>query len=279
VPLPTHVLGTPVRHGTVPPTITGGQRLNELVEATDRLVRVETAGVRMLVDGTDEVVVDWDTEADRALLDAMLYGAAARMLLLHGGTFTLHASLVAIGGRAVAIGGSSGAGKSTTTVALATRYGGRLLVDDVLPVDLDPDTGAPMAQPFHRPVHLTDDAHARLELAAVEGPWVGEGDDRKRAVDLAAPDGPVRLDELVVISRATDPTAPAVQVHEVRGAERVRHVVRLANATGLASLGERADPFFAWCTRLAAVLPVRTIERAPDVDTLDAICAEVMVAR
>ena len=265
MPLPADVLGAPVRRGEVR-HLRGAQALNEQVEATEDEVRFEQAGLRVLVRGGDEVVVDWDDGYDETIVEALLYGMAARQVLLHRGTFTVHGTLVTLDGRGIAIGGHSGAGKSTTALELVQRHSATVAVDDVLPLRVE--DGRVMADPFERPVHLTDDAVERVGLDPSVGSRVGQGDVAKLAVALASPTGPVPVDLLVVLVRDEDPAAPGVTVSELRGAERLRRVVRLSNVSGIASLGRRSERYFAWSTAVADALPTIEVVRAAHADTL-----------
>jgi hypothetical protein len=261
-----------VRRAEVVP-LAGATEIAPGVEATEDEVRFDQAGLRVLVRHGAEVIVDWDDGADETMLEALLYGMAARQLLLQRGTFTLHASLVVLDGRGIAIGGHSGAGKSTTALALAREHGARLAVDDVLPVAME--GGQAVAEPFDRPVHLTDHAAAQAGIDLSAGSRVGQGEVAKLAMPLARAEGPVPLHLLVVLDRTDDPAGSPVQVSELRGAERLRRVVRLSNVSGLASLGRRSEAFFAWSTGLAAVVPTIEVTRPEGVDTLDEVAGLV----
>lgn len=268
MPLPDAVLGARVRQASVP-ALEQGQVLSEWVRATPDAVRYEHAGLRILVRGTDEVVVDCDPEADETVLEAMLYGFAARTLLLHRGTFSVHGSLVELQGRGLALGGHSGAGKSTTAIELSRHHGARVVIDDVLPISLV--DGRPIAEPFERPLHLTDHAFERAGFAEGDATRVGTGEITKLAVGVLPPTGPVALHELVVLGRDESPGAPPLTVTELRGAERLRRLVWLSNVSGLASLGPRSAAYFAWSTAVAAALPVVELVRADGADTLQAV--------
>jgi hypothetical protein len=254
-----------VRRGEVA-HLPGAQALNEHVEATDEAIRFEQGGLRVLVRGDAEVVVDWDDGFDETIVEALLYGMAARQVLLHRGTFTVHGSLVILDGHGIAIGGHSGAGKSTTALELVRRHGATIAVDDVLPLRVE--AGRVIAEPFPRPVHLTDEAVARAGMDTSGASRVGQGELAKLAVSLASPAGPVPVDLLVVLVRDEDDDAPPLTVTDPRGAERLRRVVRLSNVSGLASLGRRAERYFAWSTAVADALPTVEIVRATHADTV-----------
>jgi hypothetical protein len=69
--------------------------------------------------------------ADAAHVAKIRHGLSEGLLRHLRGKLTLHASALAIGGRALVCLGPSGAGKSTTIADLCTRHGGSLLADDV----------------------------------------------------------------------------------------------------------------------------------------------------
>ncbi|HET6448467.1 MAG TPA: hypothetical protein VFG31_05090 [Conexibacter sp.] len=98
-------------------------------------------------------------EPHRLLLDQALPFAACA-----AGLECLHASAVACNGRAIALAGVSGTGKSTLAHALARR-GAEPLADDVLALETDADGGllAHAALPRRR-------LQARLETLAAVGP-------------------------------------------------------------------------------------------------------------
>jgi hypothetical protein len=80
--------------------------------------------------------------ADEVLPVVQTVGLAASLQL--AGEVVLHGSAVAVGGRAILLLGSSGSGKSTTSVALL-RAGHALLSDDIAAVTFD--EGAPTVHP------------------------------------------------------------------------------------------------------------------------------------
>lgn len=83
----------------------------------------------------DASVVRWREHptADAGMIPVLLGGTVLAFLLILRGDLTLHASAVAVGGRALAFAGHSGMGK-TTTAALAVACGAAAITDDVLRV-------------------------------------------------------------------------------------------------------------------------------------------------
>lgn len=80
-----------------------------------------------------EVDLHLDPRTDPGMAAVLLNGYVATVLLMARGHLVLHATAYAVDGRAVAMVGASGMGKSTSGV-LACRAGARLVSDDVLRV-------------------------------------------------------------------------------------------------------------------------------------------------
>jgi hypothetical protein len=285
--LPRAVVDARVQRAAVASTLPGGRRLADWLVATPDEVLYQHSGIRVLVRGTDDVLVDIDDGADVALLAPLLYGHVTRTLLLHAGTFCLHASVVDLGHAVVALGGHNGAGKSTTATALTAFHGGALLVDDVAPARaMD---GRAQAQVFDRPIHLTLDAVERLGLQDVDAEVVVRGAGGKVAMPgsqfgaRVAGARWVDVDRLFALLPEHEPRENTVAdagviATEVSGAERLRWVVRLSNVTGLAALGDRAEDYFAWATAVADALEMTEVVRPEGTDTLSDVCAAVLAA-
>ena len=111
------------------------------------------------VQGGREIIAQPHPEAAAVLIRQVLLGVCAGVLLHQRGLLTLHASAVALDGRAVAFVGPKGWGKSTTAAALHRR-GHALLTDDVLALDLRP--GAPFALPAFPQIKLREQAATAL---------------------------------------------------------------------------------------------------------------------
>lgn len=283
--------GVRVRVSAAALTLPGGRQLTEWLTATQDEVLIEQAGIRMLVRGTEEVLVNLDEGSDIAMLGPMLYGSAVRALLLHAGIFCLHATVIRQGPTVIALAGHSGAGKSTTAAALARFHGAALLVDDLVPARvLD---GRPQVQVFERPVHLTVEAVDGLGLHEIPDTTTLTPGPRGKVAIPAARFGAtadsatwIGLDVLVALSRLDhDPdddcrrrSHASTRVTEcaVSGADRLRWIVRLSNVTGLSSLGDRNAKYFQWAAGLADTLNVVHLVRPSGADTLGEVCAGVL---
>lgn len=98
---------------------------------------------------------------DGASLDAVaavLAGQVIPRVMTLDGTPVLHASAVAVDGRAIVLTGESGAGKSTFAAAVCAA-GGELIADDFVPLSARGD--AVTCAPTSSAIHLTD---ASLEI-------------------------------------------------------------------------------------------------------------------
>jgi hypothetical protein len=112
------------------------------------------------VRGGRTIVIDPIPGADDRALRMGIVGPLLGVILMQRGLFVLHASTVAVDGRAVAFFGPSGRGKSTLTAAM-TRAGHALIADDMTVIDTSGDT--PFVQPGFPRVKLWPDSASALE--------------------------------------------------------------------------------------------------------------------
>lgn len=99
------------------------------------------------------ITTSWITTAED--MATYLLGPVLAFALRMRGTLVLHASAVAIGGRALLIAGAAGAGKSTTAAAFV-KHGAAMITDDVAAID----RGA--VRPGHSRLRLWNDSAAAL---------------------------------------------------------------------------------------------------------------------
>ncbi len=107
-----------------------------------------------------EIVIEPMANADERALRMCIVGPLLGVILMQRGLFVLHASTVAIEGRAVAFFGPSGRGKSTLTAAM-TRAGHPLIADDMTVIDTSGET--PFVQPGFPRLKLWPDSASALE--------------------------------------------------------------------------------------------------------------------
>lgn len=265
-PGPTvEVLGVPVESGDLPEPWDAefhwrGGATAWWADAERLLVTTPTAGLS--VEGGRRVVVRADDERARLDHDYLAYAWAPRLLLMQRRRFGLHATLVVSpGGRAVAIGGPSMAGKSTTAVELVRR-GWIFAGDDIVPIDHG--SGMPVTRPYARPVHLSDAAATRLGADPALGrPLPGR---TKRVYTLPTDLHPRPLSLIVVVGRTV---AGRVEVEDHPGLTALPRLTMLTDSIGLAPRlpALRAD-LFRWAARLAAGTRVVSVRRPVDGETV-----------
>ena len=121
------------------------------------------------VRGGREILIDPAPGADDRALRLGIVGPLLGVILMQRGLFVLHASTVAVEGRAVAFFGPSGRGKSTLTAAM-TRAGHPLIADDMTVIDTGSET--PFVQPGFPRVKLWPDSADALEHDVDELPLI-----------------------------------------------------------------------------------------------------------
>jgi hypothetical protein len=180
---------------------------------------------------------DSSTLADTA---TYLLGPVLGFALRRRGVLALHASAVIIDGRAVALVGWSGAGKSTTAAAFAAA-GDAVLADDV--VALRQVDGTVMAYPSYRLLRLWDESERIVFGTAGQLPLLTPTWD-KRALPLGA-DFPFHAqaaplgDVFVLAERSGDPRAPFAA--PMGGADALMAIVSNTYANYLLDDAMRAD--------------------------------------
>jgi hypothetical protein len=117
---------------------------------------------RVLVRNGNEITVQPDAGA-AVNLGAILTGLIQAVLWHQRGLLPLHASVVAINGRAVALCGPAAAGKSTLAAVLAAQ-GHQVVADDIGIVDVR-DNAEVLVPPGYARLQLWRDALAELDVA------------------------------------------------------------------------------------------------------------------
>jgi hypothetical protein len=207
----------------------------------------------------------------------MLTGSVAAYVLQLRGVTCLHASVVDVGGRAIALVGSTGAGKSTTAAAFV-QQGCSLIADDIAALEARPGGFAVQSGP--RRLRLYQEVAERVMGVQDDQPPLWSLDvnaPTKRVVDPNA--------------NAASDVAAAVSLSAVYLLER-RHaaapeVEALSPSAGLAKLvpntsarivldhaGRAAE--FATLGRLAATVPIRRLRRPNGLDTLEETCRVIL---
>lgn len=197
-----------------------------------------------------------------------------------GGHLVLHSSAVAIRGRAIAILGTSGAGKSSLAAAFVQR-GHRLLADDYL--RLREDAGTYVATAAYPGLRLWDDSATHFGGDADALSPVADFTAKRRLPVEATEPAPVPLGAVLALGYAPEPGAPdcALELIEGRDAFMVlyRQAFRVERA-GRAVQEADLDRF----VRLAEAVPVllmehrRTYDALPNVlDTIERVLDQMGV--
>lgn len=202
-----------------------------------------------------------------------LLGPVLGFVMRLRGVTCLHASVVAIGDRAVAIAGPAGAGKSTAAAGFASM-GHAVLADDIAALIFHDDRMH--VQPAYPQLRLWPDSVTMLYGAPDALPRLTPTWD-KRSLLLSGPGAfqaqPLPLCAVYVLGDQCDHHETAVD--EVGGAERLR--VLLANTyVGYLLDATMRQQEFDWLVRLASTIPVRQVHRGSGASSVTAICSHLI---
>jgi hypothetical protein len=231
-------------------------------------------GAEFLVDRAgNQVWARWSPPLTREDTVCYLLGPVLGFVLALRGRLCLHGSALAVGGRAFALVGASGAGKSTTAAALALR-GQAVLTDDVLPLEACGEhvhvlPGYPRLRLWPDAVGLCGRPDA---LPALTPTWA------KRYLDLTrAPcrfqAGPLPLAAVYLLGPpAGDCGAPAIEPVPLAAGL----VELLANKYLSLPGPEALARDFTFVSRLVAHTPVRRVTAQRDPRHLPQLCAALL---
>ncbi len=232
--------------------------------------------IRIRIEAGRRLIVDAAPGLSDAELHTWLFGPAMGILCHQRGRPPLHASVVEIGGQAVAFAGASGAGKSTMARALLRR-GHRLLTDDQAIID----PGSLMVQPAFPSMKLwttTDGGEPQLAdpalrvRAGIEKYHVPLGDAfRSRPAPLAM--------MLAIRPRSALRGASFEAVTWQQSAALLqRHLIF---RPGVAEALDGGRSAFNWAVPVAKRIPLQILHRSDDMTQLDGMCDHVerMVSR
>jgi hypothetical protein len=225
---------------------------------------------RVLIRGGREVMVEKAPGADMALLRLYLFGSVMGMICHQRGLLALHASAVAIGGRAVAFTGQSGAGKSTLA-AHCLAAGARLVADDLLVLSFERD--GVFAHPGMPNVKLWRDALTVLGRGTdgLSPDWWRADKFHMPAADVGAPIPLTRLHVLDVDSAAGDG-----ETERLQGRAAASSLIANTFRVEYLDAAHRRDSHFRDCMRLASALEVVRFRRAGDPSRLPATATQIL---
>jgi hypothetical protein len=246
------------------------------LEDGTRLAYRYADGTEFVIDRAGTQIAAWSPLPHREVLSYFLGPIMGVVLRLRGLT-CLHASAVAIDGRAVAFVGASGAGKSSTAAALA-RMGYPGLTDDIVPL-VHAGT-AWMAQPGYPRIRLWPPAIEALAGVPSRLPLRPRRFDSERfCLDLTR-DGhafqttPLPLGMIYLLDpRVDDPGAP--HFTPVPPATALLALVAETFATRVQDSALRAAEFET-LSRVVSTVPVRRIQPHVDPRGLGQLCAAIV---
>lgn len=200
-----------IRPGPVPrslPDATGAGPTWEM--AGDQfLLRVPGVARFLLIDGRT-VLFELEPDADEADLPAFIAGTVLGILLHQRGQVVLHASAVAVNGKAVLFCGRSGAGKSTLAAALEQR-GLPLVTDDLCAISLN-GNGVPMVAPDGRQLKLWAHSIDHLDLGDRRGSRVRGRVEKFYVEPSGVFDRALPLAAIYALREARPPHHPGIDV-------------------------------------------------------------------
>jgi len=223
-----------------------------------------------------EIWATWPEEATLEDTTTYLLGPILGFVLRLRGTVCLHASAIAIDGRAVALLGPPGAGKSTTAAAFA-QLGYPIFSDDVVP--LFEKEGEVFVRPGYPHLRLWPDSVNSLFGSAEALPRLTPTWD-KRYYDLRQngnrfQDKPLRLAAIYILGeRSEDPGAPSVET--LSSHDGLMTLVTNTYVNYLLDKEMRAREF-ELLSRVVRRIPLRRVRPRTDPSRVAQLC-EVIVA-
>jgi hypothetical protein len=244
-----------------------GGRYHRLLYADGTEFFVDGAGTRVWCRWPDSLTLE----------DAATYllGPVMGFVLLLRGVICLHASAVAVDGKAVAIAGPAEAGKSTAAAALA-GLGYPVLSDDV--VTLDDRAGALLVQPGYPFIRLWPGSVEALYGSADALPRLTPNWD-KRYLDLIQIGHRFQEDSLplgaiyVLDERSPDLLAPSI--HALGGRAAIMSLLANTYSSRLMNPGMRARQLDLMA-RVPALVPVKRVVPVDDIASTTKLCRAIV---
>jgi hypothetical protein len=211
-----------------------------------------------LVRGGREIIVDPVEGADASLVRLSIMGPALGLVLHQRGYLVLHASAIAIDGKAVAFVGWRGWGKSTLAAVLHGR-GHAVISDDVTAVDFRGP--APSVLPGIPQIKLWPDAVTAMGDVPEDLPRL-HPDFEKRALEVSRgfPREPIPLERVYVLATGPRPAIDSLPPVEAI-LELVRHWYGGRFGNRLLAIGNTAAEHLRQCGSLASSVVVRRLSR------------------
>jgi hypothetical protein len=197
-------------------------------------------------------------------------------LLSLAGDVVLHASAVAVDGRALAFLGPSGAGKSSLAAGFV-QQGAELLADDFLVVRRE--DGRYLTTAAYPGLRLWEDSAAHFAEEPTALPRVAAYNDKRRwAVDPPTRPADVPLGALLVLGSSPErDDEPTCQLGRVLGRDAFLVVYQQAFRVGRSGR-DRQQTELDWFADLAQAVPVLLVEHRRSYEALPAVIDEIHAA-
>lgn len=200
-----------------------------------------------------------------------LLGQVVSFALLKQGIEQLHATVVAFDGRALALTGDCGRGKSTLAAALLKR-GGKLLVDDMLV--LERNGRGLLAMPGPPRLKLLPDSAKRAGLSSGKVLRMNPLVAKKIFPIRNAQTEPVSLEHMYVLS-APNARTKHISIRPCTPAQACTQVIAAAYNLDMALPG-RAASQLQWAASIANSVPVSMLGYPRDLKKLDQVADTVL---
>lgn len=223
----------------------------------------ETFGSFRVEGGTEVVFDPKSTEVTETKLFRRLVQNEMMGVLSHQrGLLVLHASAVAVDGKAAVFLGHRRAGKSTTAAAFHT-LGHSLLEDDVVGIRFD-DEG-PVVVPGVPQLRLLPDAATALDVAKAPPPETDDGSGKRYENVDAVPD-PVPLAGCYLLSEGEE-----LALERIPPREQLFGLIAKTYVAGLLEDTETTADNFEQCSTVISTTPLQELTRPKTHETLPAV--------
>jgi hypothetical protein len=216
----------------------------------------------------NEIIVSPEDDIDNKFLQTVIGGELLGALLRQRGHLVLHASTVARNGKAISFLGYSGWGKSTTA-AYFVRNGYRLLGEDLLVVDVEPEKPVVLPGPLSiklRPdsgALLFDDFESHPEAYSTTNKRIMSG----AAADVTS-DCPVTLEKMYILEPVN---RERNQIAKISKRDALIEMVRHTRINTWLNSKQFAADHFHQCNHLLDKVPVSLLQRELTLDSLQEI--------
>ena len=206
-----------------------------------------------------------------------LLGPVFGVLLRLKGTVCLHASAVAIGGKAILFSGDAGAGKSTTAAAMAKR-GHAVISDDIVPID--EHNGQFIASPAYSYLALWPESVRMLYGSDAKLPEFSQNFTKQQltlpADGVSFKEEPVPLGGIFIFAtRGADDDVPRCE--DMNPQQALLALIANSYASRVLDIQKRAKEF-ELLGRVAKVIPVKRLFAHSDAEFLGQLCTVIETA-